>query len=104
MQLCLTLGTSEYHTTYLQRFERWMDRMSMYHEFGITHRPSAYSLWFIDDLSAVLQGQLFGNRQKLTRFQSHSRAATQEPPLYLMTAMLGIWVSYSIYMHRRPFA
>jgi hypothetical protein len=43
-----------------------MDRMSMYHEFDITHRPSAYLLWFIDGLSAILQGQLLGNRQKLT--------------------------------------
>jgi hypothetical protein len=53
----------------------------IYPKFGITHRPSAYSLWFIDGLSAVLQGQLLGNCQKLTQFQSHSRAATQEPPL-----------------------
>jgi hypothetical protein len=66
---------------YLQRFERWMDRMSMYHEFGVTHGLSMYSLWFIDGLSTVLQGQLLGNRQKLRRFRSVHRSTAIEPPL-----------------------
>jgi hypothetical protein len=81
IQLRPTLQPSEYHTTYLQRFERWMDWMSMYHEFGVTHRPSTYSLWFIAGLSNPLQVQLTGQRQLLTRFQSLSRSATQDPPL-----------------------
>jgi hypothetical protein len=68
------------HPAYLSLFERWMDRMRLYHEFGVIHKPSQFSIWFIRGLSLPLRAQLKDQELILLRFQAHHRATT-EPDL-----------------------
>jgi hypothetical protein len=35
------------HPAYLSIFEQWMDRMHLNLEYGIMHKPSEFSIWFI---------------------------------------------------------
>jgi hypothetical protein len=65
------------HPAYLSLFEPWMDRMRLYHEFGVIHKPSQFSIWFIRGLSLPLRAQLKDQELILLRFQAHHRATTE---------------------------
>jgi hypothetical protein len=69
------------HPAYLSLFEHWMDRMRLNLEYGIMHRSSQFSIWFIHRLSVPLRAQLKTQELILMRFQVHHRANPREPDL-----------------------
>jgi hypothetical protein len=69
------------HPAYLCLFERWMDCIHLNLEYGIMHRPSQFSIWFIHGLLVPLRAQLKFQELVLMRFQVHHRAIPLEPEL-----------------------
>jgi hypothetical protein len=59
------------HPAYLSLFERWMDCIRLNLEYGIMHRPSQFSIWFIHGFSVPLRAQLKSQELILIRFQVH---------------------------------
>ena len=99
--MCLSVrptfrSARESHSLYLSMYERWMDRIRLHYEFGVTHRLSQFSIWFIQGLSPPLRAQLRDQEQILIRFQAQFRSS-KEPDLLPETAVAELGELLSLF-------